>query len=157
LFVLVLVAAWIPRATPEWVLLAFAFNVLVDVLDGYVARLLAKPTTFGGVFDREVDAFFVLVAYLHFHPDGWLGVLALLAGIVPYAYRLLANAVPAVVPAGNRERLAVPLAGLNFMLLLAAAALPAYSSPILVASVSVVCVSFGTSFWSLRRHAYPLP
>jgi phosphatidylglycerophosphate synthase len=157
LAVLSLVAASIPGAPTAWVLAAFAFNVTVDALDGHVARRLREATAFGAVFDREVDAFFVLVAYLHFQLEGWLGAGALFAGILPFAYRLLASAAPIPVAAGHKERGAAPLAGLNFLLLLAAAAMPAYSPSILTVSVVVVCVSFSFSFRSLYRHAYPLP
>ena len=157
LVVLILAAASTDGAVAEWVLWALALNVVLDVLDGYVARKLAAATPFGAVLDREVDAFFVLVAYLHLYVDGWLGAWVLFAGILPYAYRLLASVAPAPVAAENKERAAGPLAGLNFAMLLAAVALPAYSAPILVASVTVVCVSFGLSFRSLYRHADPLP
>jgi phosphatidylglycerophosphate synthase len=156
LVVLALVAASIPGARAEWVLAAFAFNVALDVLDGYAARRLDEATPFGAVFDREVDAFFVLVAYLHFHLAGSLGAWVLVAGILPYAYRLVASVAPAPVAAGHKERIAAPLAGLNFLMLIAALAMPAYASPILVASVALVCVSFGISFSSLYRHAHPL-
>jgi phosphatidylglycerophosphate synthase len=156
LIVLTVVAAALP-ATVEWVLTAFVFNVVADALDGHVARKLRGATPFGAVFDREVDAFFVLVAYLHLHSDGWLGAWMLLAGILPYLYRLLAAVAPARIAAARKERIAAPLAGLNFLMLLAAVAMPAYSASILVVSVTVVCVSFSLSFWSLYRHAYPLP
>jgi phosphatidylglycerophosphate synthase len=156
-FVVLVAAASIPGAGGGWILAAFAFNVVLDVLDGHVARTLGEASPFGAAFDREVDAFFVLVAYLHFHLDGWLGVWVLMAGILPYAYRLLASVASTPIAAGHKERIAAPLAGLNFLMLLAAVAVPAYSSPILGLSVAVICVSFGTSFWSLYRHAYPLP
>lgn len=157
LVVLILAAASMPGAPAEWVLAAFVFNVAVDALDGFVARKLGELTPFGAVFDREVDAYFVLVAYLYFDLDLWLGAWVLFAGTLPYLYRVVASAAPVFVAAGHKERMAAPLAGLNFLLLLAAVAMPAYSSAILAASVAVVCLSFGSSFWSLYRHAYPLP
>jgi phosphatidylglycerophosphate synthase len=154
--VVLILATALPGAV-AWVPAAFAFNVAVDAIDGYVARERREATPFGAVFDREVDAFFVLVAYLHFHLLGWLGAWVLCAGILPYAYRLLASSGPAPIAAASKERKAASLAGLNFLLLLVAAAMPAYAPPVLVASVAVVCVSFSLSFWSLYRHAYPLP
>ena len=154
---LALAAASIPRAPAAWVLAAFTVNVALDALDGFVARRLGETTAFGAALDREVDAFFVLVAYLHFPLDGWLGGWVLLAGVLPYAYRLFASATPAPLAAGHKERTAAPLAGLNFVMLLAAVAMPTYSSSILVASVAVVCTSFAVSFWGLYRHAHPLP
>jgi phosphatidylglycerophosphate synthase len=154
--VLALAAVASPIIPSSGMLAAYAFNVIVDVLDGHVARRRGEETSFGAVFDREVDAFFVLVAYLSFAQDGWLGAWMLLAGLLPYGYRLLVSVGPAAVDAAHKERLAGPLAGLNFALLIAAAALPTHAPSILAASVTVVSVSFGASFWSLR-HAYPLP
>ncbi|MEQ1856282.1 MAG: CDP-alcohol phosphatidyltransferase family protein [Longimicrobiales bacterium] len=156
LVVLILASASVAGSAAEWMIWAFALNVVLDAADGYVARRLATATPFGAVLDREVDAFFVLVAYLHFQLDGWLGAWVLVAGILPYAYRLLASVAPAPVAAGHKERMAARLAGLNFLLLIAAMAMPTYSSPILVTSVAVVCVSFASSFRGLCRHVHPL-
>jgi phosphatidylglycerophosphate synthase len=155
LTVLILVAAFLP-GRDEWVVAAFVFNVTLDAFDGYVARKLRQATLFGAAFDREADALFVLVAYVHFYSGGWLGLWLLLAGTLPYAYRLIASASPVLVAAGHKEELAATLAGLNFLMLVGAAALPAYSTTILVGSVTVVCLSFSVSFWGLYRHAYPL-
>jgi phosphatidylglycerophosphate synthase len=154
LTVLILVAAFLPER--ELVVAAFVFNVTLDGFDGYVARKLRQATLFGAAFDREADALFVLVAYMHFYSGGWLGPWLLLAGTLPYAYRLIASASPVRIAAGHKEGLAAPLAGLNFMMLVGAAVLPAYSTIILVGSVTVVCLSFSVSFWGLYRHAYPL-
>jgi phosphatidylglycerophosphate synthase len=157
LALLSLVAASMPEAPAAWTLAALAANVVLDALDGFVARKLGDSTAFGAVFDREVDAFFVLVAYLHFRLDGWIGAAVLFAGLLPYAYRLFAAVGPVPVAAGHKERAAAAMAGLNFLLLLAAMAAPDYSSRILIASVAVVCASFAGSFMGLYRHAHPLP
>jgi phosphatidylglycerophosphate synthase len=156
LVVLALTAASLPSAA-NWVLAAFTFNVAVDVLDGYVARKVGAATSFGAIIDRETDAFFVLVAYLHSHLAGALAPWLLFAGVLPYAYRLLASPASISVSASNKERLAAPLAGINFLLLLGAVGMPAHAAPLLGTSVLVVSVSFSFSFWSLYRHAYPLP
>ena len=58
------------------------------------------------------------------------------------------------VTADKKERLAAPLAGLNFILILSALALPPFTTPILVVSLCVVLLSFAPSFWNLYRHAY---
>jgi phosphatidylglycerophosphate synthase len=139
------------------VLSAFAFNVLLDAIDGPVARTGTGPTRFGAVFDREVDALFVLVAYLYFHLAGHAGLWVLIPGLLPYAYRLAVVATARRVPAEGREWQAAALAGLNFLLLLLAAAVPARSASILALSATVVVVSFSASFWNLYRHAHPVP
>lgn len=154
--VVLVATAAMPRLGSGWVMAAFVFNVTVDAIDGYVARKSAEATSFGAVFDREADALFVLSAYFYFYvySIGDLGGWMLLPGLLPYLYRLAADAFSVPVAAENKERLAAPLAAVNFVLLLAAVALPGHATPILALSFSVVLLSFGPSFWSLCRHAY---
>lgn len=156
LSVVLLATASMPRLGTAWVMAAFSLNVVLDAIDGYSARRLGAATSFGALFDREVDAVFVLSAYLYFHlySIGGLGPWVLLPGVLPYLYRLSVAALSAPVPSERKERLAAPLAAVNFVLLLGAVGLPAYATPILAVSVSVVLLSFSASFWSLYRHAY---
>ena len=142
---------------PAWVTMAFVLNVILDAVDGRVARGLGETTQFGVVFDREVDAFFVLSAYVYFYfsVEG-LGPWVLLPGMLPYLYRLSVRALRVPESPAKKERLAAPLAGLNFTLLLAALALPERAVVILLVSFLVVLTSFSASFWNLYRHAYSL-
>lgn len=138
-------------------LTAFSLNVAIDAVDGYVARRLGEATPFGAVFDREVDALFVLVAYLYLCLVRDLGVWVLLPGLLPYLYRLLVMAVSARISVHNKERFAAPLAAVNFLLLLAAVSVPAHAELIVGVSIAVVLMSFSVSFTSLYRHVHPLP
>jgi len=154
--VVLLATASMPHVGSALVILAFTYNIAVDAVDGTVARRAGGASSFGAVFDREADALFVLSAYFYFYAYsiGPFGAWVLLPGLLPYLYRLGVVAVSAPVAAENRERAAAPLAGVNFVLLLAAVALPGYATPILGASFVVVLLSFGPSFWSLLRHAH---
>ena len=158
LVVVLLSSAAMPWLGTGWLLAAFSFNVFVDIADGHVARLTKADSPFGAVFDREVDAVFVLCAYLYFvqRLDG-LGAWLLLAGLMPYVYRLAVMVLSAPVPPDGKERLAPTLAAVNFVLILAAFAFPDHATGILVASVSLVLASFSASFWSLYRHAHSFP
>lgn len=150
----VLLAAAASTFVPaSWVLAAFVFNVAADAVDGRVARARGAATRFGAVFDRETDALFVLVAYLHLHLAQDWGAWLLLPGLMPYAYRLTVTMSPAALAPDRKERFAGALAGLNFVLLLGAVAAPRYAAPMVVLSVAVVCVSFVRSFVGLYRHA----
>lgn len=146
-----------PGLPGAWVLTAFSLNVAIDAVDGYVARRLGEATPFGAVFDREVDALFVLVAYLYLCLVRDLGVWVLLPGLLPYLYRLLVMAVSAPISAHDKERFAAPLAAVNFLLLLAAVSAPAHAELIVGVSIAVVLMSFSVSFTSLYRHVHPLP
>jgi phosphatidylglycerophosphate synthase len=156
LVVLLLAASWLGQLTAAYALAAFAFNVAVDAVDGQVARRRGQATPFGAVFDREVDALFVLVAYLYFHVMHDVGAWVLLPGLIPYCYRLLAAMAPVAIAADRKESFAAPLAALNFALLVAAAAAPAHAPLILFVSAAVVLGSFCGSFWGLYRDAHSL-
>jgi phosphatidylglycerophosphate synthase len=155
LIVLLVATAALPGLPTGWVLAAFALNVALDSIDGRAARARGEATALGAVLDRETDALFVLVAYLYFHVAGGMSAWVVLAGVLPYLYRLLAANVINVAP-DRKERFAAGLAGINFVLLLAAVALPTHSARIVAVSVALVVASFGASFWSLYRHAHPL-
>lgn len=151
-----LATAAMPGGETGWVLAAFTFNVAIDALDGPVARRWGHASSFGVVLDREADAAFVLAAYLYFHiySIGGLGEWVLLAGLLPYLYRLSVALWSVPVAPDEREPRAAPLAAINFILLLCGVGLPAHAGPILTLSVSIVFLSFGTSFLRLIRHGY---
>jgi hypothetical protein len=63
---------------------------------------------------------------------------------------------PVAIAADRKESFAAPLAALNFVLLVAAAAAPAHAPLILFVSAAVVLGSFCGSFWGLYRDAHSL-
>jgi phosphatidylglycerophosphate synthase len=151
-------AAWMTEMSAAWLLLLFTANVAIDVLDGYVARHAAQVTQLGAVLDRETDAVFVMVAYLYFFLVLGFSAWLLLPALLPYVYRLLAGTRRDSPTPDHRERLAVALAGVNFVALLIAVAAPARAQPyVLALSASIVAASFLKSFWNLYRHEYSIP
>ena len=136
----------------RWIFALFAANVLLDVVDGFVARRLNQVTRFGMVFDREVDGIYVLVACLYFHLAAGVGAWILVPGLLPYGYRLIAWMMGNPAIAGRKRPHAAFLAGVNFVLLLIAVALPQDRQLIaLFISASIVTLSFLVSFWELLR------
>ncbi|MDH3613223.1 MAG: CDP-alcohol phosphatidyltransferase family protein [Gammaproteobacteria bacterium] len=152
-------AAWrIGDIDSRWLLVLFSGNVLLDVIDGFIARRLNQATQFGMIFDREVDAIYVLVACLYFNIATGIAAWILVPGLLPYAYRLVAWAMGNPSIAGQRQSLAAFLAGVNFVLLLIAIAVPQdYRVGVLVISTAIVTLSFLVSFWRLVRHRYESP
>jgi phosphatidylglycerophosphate synthase len=136
-----------------WLWSMLALNVAIDVGDGYVARRCGQVSAFGAVFDREVDALFVLAVYQFFFLANGLPAWVLLPGSLPYVFRLATMLQADRPPPDRRERLAPALAGLNFAMLLAAVASPAQIQLYVVtASALLVAASFLTSFVGLLRH-----
>jgi phosphatidylglycerophosphate synthase len=136
-----------------WLLLAA--NVAVDVIDGYVARRTNQVSLFGAVFDREVDAVFVLVAYLYLHAVAGLPAWVLLPGLLPYLYRLSTLARRDRPAPELQEKLAPFLAGANFVVLLVAVvAAPELQLHVVLLSMALVGASFCVSFVNLYRNEY---
>lgn len=127
--------------------------VLMDVLDGYIARRTCTQSDFGALFDMEVDSFYVLAMGLYFYFSTGFGLWLLIPGCIRYVYDIVRIVFVDEKFEPQRQSLAVFLAGFNFMLLIAALLLPSdLSLLVLLISLSVVCISFGRSFFDLFRH-----
>jgi phosphatidylglycerophosphate synthase len=155
LALLLTAAAFMGELPDAWLWLLLAANVAVDVVDGRVARRTQQVSPFGAVLDREVDAVFVLVAYLYFFVVVGLPAWVLIPGLLPYAYRLYTLTRPSRPAPEHRERLAPFLAGANFVVLLVAVGAPAdLQLRVVLLSAALVGVSFTVSFVNLYLDEY---
>lgn len=129
-------------------------SMLLDVLDGFVARKLSISSEFGRVFDMEADAYFVMALGLYFYFTTDLGLWLLLPGLMRYVYRLCILAFPQPSFSESKKQYAAVLAGLNFVILLAAILLPQMQQLIaLVFSTGIVVASFCISFYEYFTYA----
>ena len=152
---LLLIAAALMSELPDlwlWLLLA---TVAMDVVDGYVARRTQQVSPFGAVFDREVDAVFVLVAY-HPRSSRVSPHSTLIPGLVTLRVPPLDALARRSKPAPeHRERLARFLAGANFVVLLIAVGAPEeLQLRVVLLSAALVGVSFLMSFVNLYLNEY---
>lgn len=70
---------------PVWILLALVVpTLLLDAVDGWVARRTNSASELGAQFDMEVDAFLLLVLSAYVSQD--LGIWVLAIGIMRYAF-----------------------------------------------------------------------
>jgi phosphatidylglycerophosphate synthase len=84
-----------PPATTGTVLaLAVMAILLLDGLDGWVARRAAKTSDFGAHFDMETDAFLVLIVGFELWRRGHAGLWILGPGLLRYAYVICLALVP---------------------------------------------------------------
>ncbi|WP_395345056.1 CDP-alcohol phosphatidyltransferase family protein [Ningiella sp. W23] len=128
--------------------------VLMDVIDGFVARGLAQTSEFGRVFDMEVDAYFVMIMGMYFYFTTSLGLWLLLPGILRYGYRVMIWQLALDAFKESKKAYAAWLAGINFVLLLAAIIAPVnVQSVILWLSILIVSISFSISFYEVLRYA----
>lgn len=139
----VLGAGWSPRWV-AWLVLAL---MLLDGVDGFLARRADAASDFGAHFDVEVDALLVLVLGAVLWERGRFGPWIVWPGLLRYLYVL----VLAVVPArGQEPRSLVGRIGFGAVvvgLVVALAEPGALGTAAAVCGAFLVTLSFGRSFY----------
>ena len=128
-------------------LLALAI-LLLDGVDGAVARARGEASAFGAYFDMETDALFVLIATLRLHLLEGYGAWVLTAGVLRYAYVLAVR----LLPGSGREAPRSLLGRIAFASLavglIAGLALPgSLGSACVLSGTVIVSASFARSFY----------
>ncbi|WP_316743763.1 CDP-alcohol phosphatidyltransferase family protein [Streptomyces sp. MK7] len=122
-----------------------AVALILDGVDGKVARRTGTSTALGARFDMEVDAFLILVLSVYVSMD--LGPWVLLIGSMRYAFVAAARVLPwlnAPLPPSTARKTVAALQGI--LLLLAGAGLLPHS-----ADVGVVLLALALLVWSFGR------
>lgn len=130
-----------------WVVLV----LVLDAIDGWLARRRGLVSDFGERFDMECDAFLLLACGVLLAVDGRLGVWIVAPGLLRYLYVLLLAVLPA---RGEAPRSRHGRHVFGFVVLSLAASLwpiePVHA-PLAMLATAALCASFGHSlWWSLR-------
>jgi phosphatidylglycerophosphate synthase len=147
-----------PAAVVPMVLLASVALVL-DGVDGWVARRTGTMSALGARFDMEVDAFLILVLSLHVAREVGVGVLVI--GAARYLFVAAGWLLPwmgATLPARYWRKPVAATQGV-VLTLVAADLLPRLASlAAIVVALALLTESFGRDVWWLRRqHRSPAP
>ncbi len=134
--------------------LALAF-LLLDGLDGWLARRRQAETTFGARFDMEVDGLFVLTLSLLLLLDERAGAWIVLAGASRYLFQLggwLWPWMAALLPSHRRRKMVFVFVSLALI----AGLWPGWSQPmgqaIVISALLFFALSLGTDLlWLLRQ------
>lgn len=127
--------------------------LILDAVDGWVARRTRTTTTFGARFDGEVDAFLILV--LSVYVAGSVGEWVLAIGAARYAFAVAGWALPWLrgrLPARYWRKVAAAIQGIVLTVAAAEIAPPAVTYALLVAALAVLAESFGRDVYWLWRH-----
>jgi phosphatidylglycerophosphate synthase len=138
-------------ARPLFVALVVAILVL-DGVDGLVARVRGEESAFGAVFDMETDALTVMVLCLLLFRDGVAGPWVLVAGLLRYAYAVAITLHPGL---GDCPR--SPIYRWIFCVLmvsLAGAFLPWPRLARALAAIGTLSVSFSFAHSIVRSRAF---
>jgi len=132
--------------------------LVLDAVDGQVARRTRTVSALGARFDLEVDAFLILVlsCYLARPIGGW--VLAI--GLARYLFVVAGWLLPALREPSPPRYWCKVVAAIQGIVLTAAVILPVRLSEfLLVVALLLLAESFGRQAWWLLRHApaHPVP
>lgn len=131
-------------ATPVLVALAVV-ALLLDAVDGQVARGTGTASTLGARFDMEVDAFLILV--LSVQVAGRLGWWVLAIGAMRYAFVLVGRVVPGMRgPVPTRKSARVVAAGQGIVLVAVSSGLLQHLVAVLLVAAALVALT-----WSFSR------
>lgn len=135
--------------------------LVLDAVDGWVARRTGTVSAFGARFDLEVDAF--LIAVLSLHVARELGWWVATIGAARYVLLVAQQLVPwlriELPPSRWRKAVAV-YQGIALTAATAEVLPSAVAAGLVLAGLSALAVSFGTevqSVWRLRPHAVGEP
>jgi phosphatidylglycerophosphate synthase len=142
------------RPAPVTTLVTLAVvALLLDALDGWVARRTGTVSSFGARFDLEVDAFLILVLSVYVARSSGYWVLAI--GAARYAFLAAGWPLPWMrAPLPPRYWRKVVAATQGIVLTIAAADVlpPALTRAALVAALALLAESFGRDVWWLWSH-----
>ncbi|POX45671.1 hypothetical protein C3489_33665 [Streptomyces sp. Ru71] len=154
-----LVADSFESAPPATLFVALtAVALLLDGVDGKVARRTGTSTALGARFDMEVDAFLILVLSVYVAMD--MGAWVLLIGGMRYAFVAAARVWPwltAPLPPSTARKTVAALQGV-LLLLAASGLLPATAAVgVVLLALALLTWSFGRDVVGLWRRAHGVP
>jgi len=129
----------------------FIANILLDILDGIVARKLNIESIFGLYFDMELDAFYVCLAAIILFTEGLTGSWIVWIGLLRYLFTFLMVLLNINIKSEPKQKFASLVAGALFWCLLLPFFNTQFNFILMMASV-LVMVSFTKSFiFQLKR------
>ena len=149
-----LVAGSLTVPPPTGVLVGLAtVTLLLDAVDGPVARRTGTASSFGAAFDMEVDAFVLLV--LSVAVVGSVGPWVLLIGAARYLLLAATWLWPWLrrpVPVRYWAKVVAATQGVVLTVAMAQVLPPRVIDLLLVAAIGLLAESFGHQVWWLHRH-----
>lgn len=152
---LVLEPAGVRAGLAPWVLGLGTVGLVLDGVDGWIARRTRTETAFGARFDMETDAALILVLSLLVWRTGQAPAWVLVVGGMRYAFVAAGWAVPALraeLPASFRRKLICVVQGISLLVAVA----PVTPVPLATAVAGVAALLLSGSFatdtaWLLRN------
>lgn len=142
------------HASDWWIGIIALAILLLDGLDGYLARRFKTASNFGAYLDMETDAFFVLSLSSLLYLQGKVGAWILALGWLRYVYFLVLLFFKPKIKKESKDYFAQVIAVALMASLIAGFLLPkAIYLPSLVIAGGLVFFSFGKSFSIMTKHS----
>lgn len=128
--------------------------LLLDGLDGWIARKLASASDFGARFDMETDAFALLVIAALVWQNDQAGPWVLLTGLMRYAFVAAAKALPNLagpLPPSFRRKTVFVIVAMALLSCLTPIVNPPLSVGLALAGLLTLAASFGIDMTYLAR------
>jgi phosphatidylglycerophosphate synthase len=136
-------------------------ELVLDGLDGRLARRSGMASGFGARFDMETDAVFVAVLALLVWQFGKAGAWVLLSGLMRYLFAAVVAIVPRLqrpVPSTFRGKTIAVLQMIALVVALAPFVGPAISAPVAAVGLLALGLSFSLDVaWLLRQPVFDAP
>jgi phosphatidylglycerophosphate synthase len=131
-----------------------AVALVLDAVDGQVARRTGTESALGARFDMEVDAFLVLV--LSVHVAAIVGPWALAIGVMRYAFVAAGWVAPwmqAPLPTRYSAKVVAALQGIALLVAAGEVLPPPFAVALVAVALALLAWSFGSSLAWQWRHA----
>ena len=142
-----------------WLLAAFAgLALILDGIDGWLARRNGLQSPFGARFDMEVDAAFILILAALVYQADKAGIWVLLSGLLRYGFVVLGYALPWLrrsLPPRRRRQTACVIQTLALALCLIPPLIPPWTTLLAAATLGFLTLSFLVDIFWLARHSKP--
>ncbi|MGF0538975.1 CDP-alcohol phosphatidyltransferase family protein [Agrobacterium sp. ES01] len=144
------------QATLPWVLVGLVVAALVlDGVDGYLARRLRQESTLGARFDMEIDALLIMVLSVAAMALGKAGWWVLLIGLLRYGFLIAQWAIPTLrgeLPSSLRRKTVCVVQGLALCFVLTPFVTVPQSTAIAAIALGLLVYSFTVDTVYLFTH-----
>ena len=147
LIIVLVIGFWYIQLSDITIFIMGLTAVLLDAIDGYVAKKYHQQSEFGRHFDMEADAFYVLmitcILYLKDFFDLWIVVL----GFLPHLYGVFIYLMGVADKEPKKAKFRTRIAGLFFIAILMPFVLDfRFYYPVMIVAVILLLASFLASF-----------
>lgn len=153
-------AGWVGRGVllteTSWLIAILAVvALLLDGVDGWLARRHGLASTFGARFDMEIDAFSILVMAVLVYQSGKAGIWVILSGALRYGFVALGHIFPCLqqpLPPRKRRQTLCVVQTIALIVCLTPLVVPPWSIMLASSALGLLSVSFAIDIAWLIRH-----